>query len=267
MIWFYYGFLRGASFENNKVVETVTVEVRDYSKRNSTNKAPIEEPCVYADWGDGGCGGKSNGGTDTTVNGGALRDVVVTGPSNGSPVVYYGPRSPVIGGGDAGGYTSPSGGGASSGGSSTTEVEPPSCECFKFVAQTGANWQEAVVKNINFTVILFTPPNHIQITQVISFPQGVSFGMPINFNKGNGDVTAGVAATVSARVLQLAMDETVAQYGRTEASEMTVRLYFEQQLKAEYRKYTNGGIVNFNSVSNVPATQYKTDPTSSGNCD
>ncbi|MHC0442814.1 hypothetical protein [Flavobacterium sp. 3-210] len=113
------GFVRAASFENNKVVETGTVEVVDYSKRKATNKAPIEAPCVYSDWGDGGCGGKSNGGTDTTVNGGALRDVVVTAPSNGSTVVYFGPRSPVIGGGDAGGYTSPNGGGANTGGGIT----------------------------------------------------------------------------------------------------------------------------------------------------
>ncbi|WP_035644377.1 hypothetical protein [Flavobacterium sp. ASV13] len=261
------GFVRAARFENNQIIETGVVEVIDYTKRNATNKAPVEAPCVYADFGDGGCGGKSNGGTETTFNGGALREVPVSAPSKGSPVEYYGPRSPVIGGGNAGGYTSPSGGGASSGGSSSTEVVPPSCECFNFITKKGANWQEALVINVNFRIVLLTPPNHIQITQVISFPQAISFGMPVNFNKGNGDVTAGVAATVSARVLQLAMDETVARFGKTEVSEMTVRLYFQEQLINEYRKYTNGGIVNFNSTSNIPATQYKTNPTSSGNCD
>lgn len=91
--------------------------------------------------------------------------------------------------------------------------------------------------------------------------------MPINYNKGNIDVTPGVAATVSARILQLAMDNTVAKYGRTEVSELTVRLYFQEQLRKEYREYTNGGIVDFNSTSNITATQYKTNAQGSGNCD
>ncbi|MNQ71097.1 hypothetical protein D3C85_857580 [compost metagenome] len=119
------GFIRAARFENNKVVETGTVEVVDYSQRNITNKAAIEAPCIYADFGDGGCGGKSNGSNDTTLNGGALRDVPVFGPSNGtqgSPVEYYGPRSPVIGGGDTGNYTLPNGGGASTGGGGSAPI-------------------------------------------------------------------------------------------------------------------------------------------------
>ncbi|KAF2517613.1 hypothetical protein EYY60_00345 [Flavobacterium zhairuonense] len=110
------GFVRAARFENNQVIETGVVEVVNYNKRNSTNKAPIEAPCVYADFGDGGCGGKSGGDSSSNLPGIVLREVVVTAPSNGSPVEYYGPRSPVIGGGDAGGYTSSNGGGANSGG-------------------------------------------------------------------------------------------------------------------------------------------------------
>ncbi len=113
------GFVRAAKFENNKVVETGVVEVIDISQRNSTNRAPIEAPCIYADFGDGGCGGKSAGDSAGTVNGGGLRDVVITVPGKGSPVEYYGPRGPVIGGGTTGGYTSPNGGGASSGGGIT----------------------------------------------------------------------------------------------------------------------------------------------------
>lgn len=144
---------------------------------------------------------------------------------------------------------------------------PPSCESFNFTSKPGANWQEASVKNIYFRVILITLPNHIQITQVISFPQAVSFGMPVDYNKGNGNVSAGVAATVSARILQLAMDDTVAKFARSTASELTVRLYFQEKLMKEYRDYTNGGIVNFNTTSSIPATQYKTNTLSSGNCD
>ncbi|QOG01894.1 hypothetical protein [Flavobacterium sp. MDT1-60] len=113
------GFVRAARFENNQVIETGVVEVIDYTKRNSTNKAPIEAPCVYADFGDGGCGGKS-GGDNSAPNlpGTVLREVPVNAPSKGNPVEYYGPRGPVIGGGDTGGYTSP-GGGASSGSATT----------------------------------------------------------------------------------------------------------------------------------------------------
>jgi hypothetical protein len=148
-----------------------------------------------------------------------------------------------------------------------SNISPPSCESFSFVRKNGANWQEALVKNISFRIVLLTPPNHIEITQIISYPQPISFGMPVNFNKGNIDVTPGVAATVSARILQLAMDNTVAKYGNKEVSELTVRLEFQEQLIKEYRDYSNGGIVNFNSTSNIIATQYKTNPLSSGDCD
>ncbi|QOG02857.1 hypothetical protein [Flavobacterium sp. MDT1-60] len=113
------GFVRAARFENNQVVETGSVEVIDYTQRNTTNKAPIEAPCIYADFGDGGCGGKSGGDTATP-----LRPVIVNAPSKGTPIVYYGPRSPVIGGSTTGGYTSPNGGGGSSGGGGITAPSP-----------------------------------------------------------------------------------------------------------------------------------------------
>ena len=113
------GFVRAARFENNQVIEIGNIEVIDYTQRNTTNKAPIEPPCVYADFGDGGCGGLSGGDTATP-----LRPVIVTAPSKGTPVVYYGPRSPVIGGSTTGGYTSPSGGGGNSGGGGITAPTP-----------------------------------------------------------------------------------------------------------------------------------------------
>jgi hypothetical protein len=113
------GFVRAAKFENNHVVETGSVEVIDYTQRNTTNKAPIDPPCVYADFGDGGCGGLSGG--DTAI---PLRPVIINAPSKGTPVVYYGPRGPVIGGTNPGGYTSPSGGGGNSGGGGITAPTP-----------------------------------------------------------------------------------------------------------------------------------------------
>ncbi|WP_374174941.1 hypothetical protein [Flavobacterium tructae] len=63
------------------------------------------------------------------------------------------------------------------------------------------------------------------------------------------------------------MDDVVKKYGRTEASEVTVSMYFRQKLIDEYREYTNGGIVNFNSTSNIKATEYKTSLFGTGNCD
>ncbi len=172
-----------------------------------------------------------------------------------------------VGGGSGVTWDATSGGGSGSASTPTVVVLPPSCESFNFSSKKGTNWQEALVKNVNFKVVLLTPPNHIEITHVISYPPAISFGMPINFNKGNVDVTPGVAATVSAMVLQLAMDKTVTKYGKTDASELTVSLYFQEQLINEYREYTNGGKVNFNSTSNIKATEYKTKTLGTGNCD
>jgi hypothetical protein len=115
------GFVRAAKFENNQVVETGIIEVK-FSDRGTTNKAPIEAPCVYADFGDGGCGGKSGGDSATAIKPApiALREVLVKAPGKASPVEYYGPRSPVIGGSNPVSYTSPNGGGSSSGGSTSS---------------------------------------------------------------------------------------------------------------------------------------------------
>ncbi|QOG04819.1 hypothetical protein [Flavobacterium sp. MDT1-60] len=262
------GFIRAARFENNKVVETGTVEVVDYSQRNITNKAPIEAPCIYADFGDGGCGGKSNGGNDTTLNGGVLRDVPVFGPSNGtqgSPVEYYGPRSPVIGGGDTGNYTSPNGGGASTGGGGTsTEATPPSCESFNFLKVAGL-WQESAVKNIYFRVILVNEKG-LEILHVISYSQPVLFGTPTNVLVGNTNITAGIAANSSAKVLRDTMQEVIDKYGGQRVSELTVDLYFRERLERNYPLAIPGGRVQFNSKTTLSATEYKTNFLYSSDC-
>lgn len=106
------GSVRAAKFINNQMVEDGTADFPTY--KNQTNKAPMDPPCVYADFGDGGCGGLS-GGDGPAI---PLRPVIVTGPSTGTPIVYT-PRNPVIGGTTPAGYTSPGGGGASSGGGIT----------------------------------------------------------------------------------------------------------------------------------------------------
>ncbi|GAA3776451.1 hypothetical protein [Flavobacterium ginsengiterrae] len=255
------GFVKAALFENGTVAQNGSIKV--YSKNKAiTSKAPSNKANCPA-----GIECDTDGSGDTGTE---LKEVVINNncqnPS-GYVVIYNNGGSGYTGDTSPGGYTNHGTGASSGSGESNIEITPPSCESFNFTSKKGANWQEAAVKNINFKIVLLTPPNHIQITQVISFPQATSFGMPINYNKGNGVITSGVAATVSARILQLAMDETVAKFGKTETSELTVRLYFQDKLIKEYQEYTNGGKVNFNSTSNIPATQYKTNLLSSGNCD
>ncbi|MFC4479373.1 hypothetical protein [Flavobacterium chungangensis] len=151
-------------------------------------------------------------------------------------------------------------------GESSTLGLPPSCESFNFTSKKGANWQEAVVKNIYFRIIVLDNKG-ARVNHVVDFPQGVLFGMAINFNKGNVDVTPGVAATVSAIVLNKVMNDMDAKYARTEVSDLILRTEFQSRLIKEYREYTNGGTVNFNTGSSLPATNYKTNPSRTGKCD
>lgn len=143
---------------------------------------------------------------------------------------------------------------------------PPSCESFNFTSKKGANWQEAAVKNITLKIVVLTE-NRAEITNTMIFPQAVLFGMPINFNKGNGDVTPGAAATVSAMVLDVTMKEMTRLYAQTLTNELTLRTRFQELLINNYRIYTNGGTVNFNSTSSLPPTNYKTNPQQTGICD
>ncbi|KAF2081740.1 hypothetical protein [Flavobacterium sharifuzzamanii] len=175
------------------------------------------------------------------------------------------------GGSDAPPSGGPTTGGGVAGGStpSTPTVDddtPPSCESFNFTSKVGANWQESLVKNVYFRVILLDNKG-LTINHVVSYPQPILFGMPINLNKGNGDISGGAAATVSAMVLDKVMGEIVKKYGRTNVSDLTLRLEFQQLLISEYRTYTNGGTVNFNSASPLPATNYKTNASATGLCD
>ncbi|PXY40154.1 hypothetical protein DMB65_13890 [Flavobacterium cheongpyeongense] len=174
--------------------------------------------------------------------------------------------------GGAGGGTGTSGvppktgGAGGGGGTSTEETAPPSCESFNFTSKEGANWQEAVVKNINFRIVILDNKG-IRVSHYVSFPQGVLFGMAINFHKGNGDVTPGAAATVSAMVLNKVMDAMDKKYALKNVSDMILHTEFQTLLKAEYRTYTNGGTVNFNTTSTLPATNYKTNRSETGICD
>lgn len=109
------GFVRGAKFLNNQVVEE---GVAAFSiDRNKTNRAPETGECIFSDL-DDGC--HNDGGDGAAI---PLREVIVKGPSTGTPVIYT-PRGPVIGGTTPGGYTSPGGGGGNSGGGGITAPTP-----------------------------------------------------------------------------------------------------------------------------------------------
>ncbi|WP_166924638.1 hypothetical protein [Flavobacterium poyangense] len=118
------GPVRAAKFVNNRLVEEGVAEFS--IKRSMTAKAPPDPPCVYADFGDGGCGGLGNGDGPAIP----LRSVVVTGPSKGTPVIYTPRFTPPTGGGTTpGSYTSP-GGGNSGGGTPPPPAANP-CEKIK----------------------------------------------------------------------------------------------------------------------------------------
>ena len=175
----------------------------------------------------------------------------------------------IFGGGfnDYGGvdyYSWDAGGGDYSSNDSTNIAVPPSCESFNFVNTTSL-WQVALVKNVTFKVFLVNNKG-IEILHVISFPQPISFGVPTNIQVGNTDINPGIAANTSARALQKAMQDVVDKYGRTRSEELTVRLYFEERLKYNYPLYLPGARVNFNANDNIPATEYKANIWTAGDC-
>jgi hypothetical protein len=168
---------------------------------------------------------------------------------------------------DNGGYPPHvgSGGGSRVNSTANTLVIPPSCESFNFTSKKGANWQEALVKNVHFKVFLLNEKG-VEILHVIDFPQPIAFGTPLNVKVGNTNITPGIAANTSARALQRAMQDVIDRYGHTRESELTVRLYFEERLKHNYPLYIYGGRVNFNATNNGRVTDYKTNSIAGGDC-
>lgn len=144
---------------------------------------------------------------------------------------------------------------------------PPSCESFNFTPSSdNSNWQQSAVKNIKFRVVVLTPQGAF-VNYDIRFPTPTLFGLPIN-TITYGDISPGFAAELSAQALQISMNETVALYGNQVVSEVVVRYYFIQRLKHNYQIMTNGGRVNFNSMTNsVTPTEYVTNFLGTGDCD
>ncbi|MEO6177668.1 MAG: hypothetical protein ABIP27_21110 [Flavobacterium circumlabens] len=150
------GFVKAAQFKDNHAVEDGIVEVLPREDK-TTYRAPSLNPC-----GDG-CNDGPGGGNPTPaprILPTELREVVkinsYTGPKPklGTPVAYYGPRSPVIGGTTPGGYTS-HGGGNGGGGTApppATAVNP--CDKIKTLL-TNANFkakEEELKKKTNLKV-------------------------------------------------------------------------------------------------------------------
>lgn len=156
-------------------------------------------------------------------------------------------------------------GGGENGNPSSEEAPPPSCESFNFTS-LGGNWQESAVKNIHFNIVLLTP-NGYHYTQLIDYPNAILFGAPTSLSIGNTPIDAGIAANLSAKALQQSMNDVIDRYGAAEdVPELTLKIYFEQRLKHNYPLYIPGGRVNFNSSSNLNATNYKTNLFGTGGC-
>ncbi|MGE8343781.1 MAG: hypothetical protein ACN6OI_22360 [Flavobacterium sp.] len=136
------------------------------------------------------------------------------------------------------------------------EDYPPSCHSFNFIVKLDANWQEALVKNIRFKIVLLNERG-VEIVHAISYPQAVSFGAPI-VNRFNTTYSAGVAADVAAKAVKESMQNVVDKYGRTRVSDLVLDQYFKERLIHNYQYYQDGGRVQFNSTSSTPATEYKT---------
>ncbi|RUT72002.1 hypothetical protein D0817_04755 [Flavobacterium cupreum] len=255
------GPLRAAKFVNNRVVEEGVATFSN--ERSKTFKAPADPPCIYADFGDGGCGGLSGGDGPATP----LREVIIKAPSKGTPVIYS-PRSPVIGGVTPGGYTSPSGGNGGGGGSTSNNVAVyPDCASINFIKMAGLPWQEAAVRNINFKIqIIQSLTPLISSTEMIILPQAVSFQMPTNTVIGNTNITPGMAASIVAKAINAAMVETKNYYKAVPATELMVNQFFKKALKDTFELMVPGSRLQLNPISTVPPTEYKSNWIFPSNC-
>ncbi|MCC9018484.1 hypothetical protein [Flavobacterium lipolyticum] len=62
------------------------------------------------------------------------------------------------------------------------------------------------------------------------------------------------------------MQDVIDKYGGTDVSDLILDRYFRERLVHNYPLYVSGGRVNFNSTEKLPATNYKTNTWTSGNC-
>lgn len=162
----------------------------------------------------------------------------------------------------AGEVTEPKPIGGGGGGGTTPSVPsveddaPPSCQSFNF-SVTASLWQTALVKNISFNIILLSETG-VTFIHSAKFRQPISFGMPTNHSVGGAPISAGMAAELSAKALQMTIKDVVAKYGRVKVSEMIVEQYFKERLIYNYPLVTSGGRVNWTATENLPVTDYET---------
>lgn len=237
-------FISGAKFENNVLVNYVKARFLSHVTNLTSKEAQpvlLDEVLVY------GGGGPSN-----PI--GIRNDFSIGGSFESSGTGSY-----LNNGGGAGNNSN-----NNSTSNNTVIYTPPSCESFNFV-KNGALWQVAMVKNINFRV-LGVSPKGIEILHALSYPQAIYFGTPTNIQIGNTNITHGIAANLSARALQESIKDVVNKYGGTDVSDLILDRYFRERLTHNYPLYVPGGRVIFNSTENLPATNYKTNTFTAGNC-
>ncbi|MEW2920598.1 hypothetical protein AB1A65_03955 [Muricauda sp. ANG21] len=144
------------------------------------------------------------------------------------------------------------------------EIEP-SCESFNF-RNTTSLWQEAAVKGIRFKIVLISPKG-AKLANAVTITQPVLFGLPSNYSIG-GNLSAGSAAELSAKILSITMDQIVDRYSNTTVTDSFIAIQFRELLVKNYRDYTGGGgRVQFNYSGNLSATNYKTNLFGTGDCD
>lgn len=228
------------------------------------------------------CGGGSSG-SGSTGNGGSTGGGGFSDPGNGDSGNNnggFGNDNDSTGGGGSNGNNNDDGsGGDGFGGDSIlgrcpegTLIDPitgycvveeafgSSCKSFDFKTTT-SSWQEASIVNMRFNIVLIEIVGGIKVKKIIplSFPQPVRFGMPRKF-KNDTKIPPGLAAEISARAINHAIDDTLSKYSSLVLNSTDIiRSYFQDRLKLHFKDYSNGGRINFNDMSSInKATQYIT---------
>lgn len=160
--------------------------------------------------------------------------------------------------GDGSGMTWDPSTGGGSGSASTPTVVYPDCASFNFIKMANVPWQEAAVKNIHFDIVIVQSLTPLMTsTETIRLPQAVSFQMPTNTAVGNTNITAGYAASVTAKAIDMAMKETREYYKAVPATELMVTEFFKKALKTTFEFMSPGSRLQINPVNTVPPTEYK----------
>jgi ferredoxin len=186
---------------------------------------------------------------------------VTINPGNSSPGTDIGWGNP--------GMPSQPGGGAGVGGgtSPNSPKDYPDCGSFNFIQLPNLPWQEAAVKNIHFDVVIVQSTTPYRTSTVsVRLPQAVSFQTPTNLIMGNTNITAGMAASLSAQAVNAAMNQTKDYYKTTPATDMMVDQYFRQALKNTFEMMIPGSRLVLNPVNTVPPTEYQSNWFFPSNC-